>query len=172
MKSTNKKLKNNYAFIDSQNVNLATKDMGWKLNFFRFRKYLSDKYSVKKAYLFLGYIPQNQKMYTDLQNSGYILVFKPTLKLPDGKVKGNVDAELVLQAALDIPNYDSAIIVTGDGDFHCLIKHLDSIGKLERVIIPNSQKYSSLLREFNNKMTFLNGLQRKLEYKNKKSGIN
>jgi len=114
----------NYAFIDSQNLNLSIKDQGWKLDYKRFRKYLDDKYKVKKAFLFIGFIATQQTLYTALQQQGYILVFKPTLTLMDGKVKGNVDAELVLHAMIEWNNYDKAVLVTGDGDFHCLVEHL------------------------------------------------
>ncbi|OIO48551.1 MAG: hypothetical protein AUJ34_02920 [Parcubacteria group bacterium CG1_02_41_12] len=152
----------NYAFIDSQNLNLAIRDCGWRLDFFKFRKYLADRFDVVKAYIFIGIIPTNQLLYTYLQNSGYILVFKPTLLLPGGKVKGNVDAELVLHAMIEYDNYDEAVIVSGDGDFHCLIEHLKQDGKLNRLIIPNKYKYSSLLRLFADDITFLNNTREKL----------
>src|SRR3989339_864902 len=87
---------NNYAFIDSQNVNLAIRDSGWQLDFARFRKYLKDKFRITKAFLFIGFVAENESLYTSLQEAGYILVFKPTLLLPSGKAKGNVDAELVI----------------------------------------------------------------------------
>ena len=48
---------NNYAFIDSQNLNLAIREQGWELDFKRFRKYLEDKYGATKAFIFIGYIP-------------------------------------------------------------------------------------------------------------------
>lgn len=32
----------NYAFIDSQNLNLAIRTLGWKLDFARFRTYLAE----------------------------------------------------------------------------------------------------------------------------------
>ncbi len=156
---------NNYAFIDSQNLNLAIRAQGWKLDYRRFRVYLKDKYHVVKAFLFIGYLPTNQDLYTSLQNSGYILVFKPTLTLPDGKVKGNVDAELVLQAMVEMPNYDKAVVVTGDGDFHCLIKYLKRHDKLEKLLVPDERRYSSLLREFLPDINFMNGLLAKLEYR-------
>ena len=115
---------NNYAFIDSQNVNLAIRDQGWILDFRRFRKYLEDKYSITNAFIFIGYIDTNQNLYTSLQKDGYILIFKPTLNLPDGKAKGNVDAELVLHTMIEYSNYDKALIVSGDGDFYCLVDYL------------------------------------------------
>ena len=115
---------NNYAFIDSQNVNLAIRDQGWILDFRRFRKYLEDKYSITNTFIFIGYIDTNQNLYTSLQKDGYILIFKPTLNLPDGKAKGNVDAELVLHTMIEYSNYDKALIVSGDGDFYCLVDYL------------------------------------------------
>jgi uncharacterized LabA/DUF88 family protein len=156
---------NNYAFIDSQNLNLAIRDQRWELDFKRFRQYLKDAYDVTKAFIFIGFVPTNQSLYTALQQKGYILIFKPTLRLPNGKVKGNTDAELVLHAMLEYANYDKAVIATGDGDCYCLIKHLKKQGKLKKLIIPNQLKYSSLLREFAADMLFMNGLRGKLEYK-------
>ncbi len=161
----------NYAFIDSQNLNLAIRDQGWTLDFGRFRKYLFDKYGVIKAFLFIGYLPTNETLYTSLQQDGYILIFKPTLVLAGGKVKGNVDAELVLHAMIEYQNYQKAVIVSGDGDFHCLVKYLKNKGKLEKLIIPNRDKYSSLLREFlHGDAVFMNNLRDKLGLNNK-SGI-
>lgn len=156
---------NNYAFIDSQNLNLGIQELGWKLDFKKFRIYLKDKYKATKAYIFIGYIPQNQDLYTFLQKSGYILIFKPTLILPEGKPKGNVDAELVLHAMIEFPNFDKAVIVTSDGDFYCLVDYFIKKNKLLKLIIPNRYKYSSLLRKFMLNIVFMNNLQRKLEYK-------
>ncbi|MBN1869534.1 MAG: NYN domain-containing protein [Candidatus Omnitrophica bacterium] len=153
----------NYAFIDSQNVNLAIKEQGWKLDFGRFRKYLEDRFSIEKAFLFIGYVPTNQSLYTSLQKYGYILIFKPTLQLPDGRVKGNIDAELVLHAMIEFPNYHKAVLVTGDGDFHCLVDYLKRKDKLLRLLIPNRSKYSSLLKEFMPFINFMNDLRGKLE---------
>lgn len=156
---------NNYAFIDSQNLNLSIRDQDWKLDYKRFRKYLEDKYKVSKAFIFIGYIATNERLYTSLQEYGYILIFKPTLSLPDGRVKGNIDAELVLHTMVEYANYDKAVIVTGDGDFHCLIDYLKRQNKLERLIVPNRYKFSSLLRKFAPGMVYMNDLQEKLRYK-------
>lgn len=156
--------KKNYAFLDSQNLNLAVRDQGWRLDFKRFRKYLEDKYGVSKAFLFIGYVPTQQSLYTALQEYGYVLIFKPTLSLAGGKVKGNVDAELVLHSMIEYPNYGQAVIVTGDGDFYCLVEYLKKQGKLLRLIIPNKEKYSALLRKFAPEMAFISDWRGKLEY--------
>lgn len=163
-----RKRKNNYAFIDSQNLNLSIRDQGWIIDFRKLRKYLQDKYSIVKAFLFIGFVPQNQDLYTQLQKCGYILVFKPTLTLASGKVKGNVDAELVLHAMIEYKNYDKTLIVTGDGDFYCLVDYLEKKNKLLKLMIPNRNKFSSLYRKKMTHIVFMNNLRRKLEYRQKK----
>ena len=87
---------NNYAFIDGQNLYLAIDELGWKLDYKKFRVYLKEKYGVERAYMFMGFLPENQKLYNFLQEAGFVLVFKPIMKNQDGEVKGNVDSELVL----------------------------------------------------------------------------
>ena len=170
-----------YAFIDSQNLNLGTSKnlyrnkkliyRGWRLDFKKFRKYLSDKFRVKKAFLFIGYIKQNERMYKKLRSYGYDLVFKPTVKDNQGKPKGNVDAELVLySAAVEYKNYDKAVIVSGDGDFYCLHEFLVGKGKLLIIVIPNVKSESSLLKPFQKYKTFIIYDKNKLEFKPKKMG--
>jgi uncharacterized LabA/DUF88 family protein len=158
--------KKNYAFVDSQNLNLAIREQGWSLDFKRFRVYLADKYKIKKAFLFIGYLPKNQSLYNNLQEAGYIIVFKPTLIRKDGEIKGNVDAELVLHSMIEYKNYSKALIVTGDGDFYCLVDYLNKKDKLLKLLVPNVKKYSKLLKPFAaNKLDFMNNLRKKLEYK-------
>lgn len=155
-----------YAFIDSQNLNLGTsKDIcrhgkliyrGWKIDFRKFKKYLIDKFHVKKAFLFIGYIKQNEKLYKHLKLYGYELIFKSTVKDSQGKPKGNVDAELVLHAAaIEYQKYDKAVIVSGDGDFCCLLQYLNQNKKLLNIIIPNKFSESSLLKQFQKFKIFL-----------------
>lgn len=139
-----------YAFIDSQNLNLGVQSQGAKLDFSKFRQYLTQKYSVSKAFLFIGYMKEHKKLYAYLEKSGYICIYKKTLEYKEKKetiVKGNIDAELVLNAMIEFPNYDKAIIVSGDGDFYPLIDYLRLKNKLLKIITPN-KKYSSLLLKF------------------------
>ena len=154
-----------YAFIDSQNLNLGIRNQGWKLDFKRFYIYLDEKYKVNKAYLFIGYIKENQVLYDFLVKVGYKLIFKPTV-IHKGETKGNVDAELVLwSAAVEFNKYDKAIIVAGDGDYRCLIEYLIKKRKLARLLVPDRKKYSRLLFEFREYIDFLGGLKNKLEHK-------
>jgi len=160
----------NYAFIDSQNLNLGIQSLGWKLDYKRFRIYLKDKYKIEIAYLFIGYLPENQDLYDSLQKAGYVLKFKPVLPQKDGNHKGNVDADLVLQTMIDHyeKNFDKALIITSDGDFYSLVKFLYQRDRLLLVMSPYGLTCSTLLKKTaKEKLIFMNNLKDKLEYKKK-----
>lgn len=180
-----RKKPNTYAFIDSQNLNLGTQRMGWKVDWRKFRKFLAEKYGVTKAYMFIGYMSENEALYEYMHELGFLVVLKPTLDVSakptkeaetpakDSEekekpiVKGNVDAELVLYTMKEIPNYEKAIIVSGDGDFFSLAEYLDEQGKLAHIMTPNWQ-YSSLLKVFESKIIRLDQLRKQLAYHDRK----
>jgi uncharacterized LabA/DUF88 family protein len=184
-----KKEANNYAFIDSQNLNLGTQRMGWKLDWRKFRKMLRDKHDVTQAYMFIGYMSENESLYEYMHELGFLVVLKPTIDISpkqtadtdktgtaktkdtDEKekptIKGNVDAELVLYAMKELPNYDKAIIVSGDGDFFSLAEYLAEQGKLDHILTPNWQ-YSSLLKPFESRIIRLDQMRRQLAYHDRK----
>ncbi len=178
----------NYAFIDSQNLNLGTQKMGWKMDWRKFRQWLKDNYNVEKAFMFIGYMPDYEQLYDQMHSLGYLVVLKPTLEMfsreekTDGQPgsekeekkhvpKGNVDAELVLYAVKEMPNYHKALIVSGDGDFHGLIEYLDQQQKLMKVLAPNWQ-YSSLLKPFESYIVRLDQKRHELAYRDFKRNKN
>ena len=165
-----KKPQTNYAFIDGQNLHLSVEAMGWHLDWGKFRVYLSEKYGIGKAYYFIGYTPGNTDLYNSLQSYGYMLIFKPTSMHKDGRLKGNCDAELVLQAMIDLNEYQKAVIVTSDGDFACLVNYLRKQGKLQCVLTPSKSRCSHLLKKAAQKqIAFMDNLKGKLEYKKKRT---
>lgn len=156
-----------YAFIDSQNLNLGIKNQGWNLDFIKFRRYLADKYTISKAFLFLGYIKSNYKLYNFLVNAGYQLVFKQIVEIK-GRIKGNVDAELIVWTMESIyeNKCDKAVVVSGDGDFSILADFLLKKNKLKKFIVPNYKAMSILIKKVfikNKEMKLLDSLNDKKE---------
>ncbi len=163
-----KKLEIVYAFIDGQNLYSGIESQGWHLDYKKFRRYLSEKYGVQTAYLFIGYLAENKTLYESLQKNGYVLIFKPVIPDAEGKPKGNVDADLVLQTMIDLPNYKRAVLVTSDGDFYSLVNYLYKKNKLEKVLSPYTKTCSVLLRKTaKERILYMNNLKRKLGYKRK-----
>lgn len=183
-----------FAFIDSQNLNVSVQKFGWKIDWQKLRKWLADRYGVTKAYMFIGYIPENESLYEQMHEAGYAVVLKPTFDMtrprpelaseesvepgketsssgyarpekPEEKkpVKGNIDAELVLWAMKEMSNYDKAIIVSGDGDFYCLVEYLEEKKRLLKLLTPTSH-YSSLYNRYDEYVERLDNSKRELRY--------
>ena len=151
----------NYALIDGNTLHLGIKQLNWKVDYKKFRVYLRDKYSVVKAYYFIGYIGENERLYNYLISSGYTMVYKPVVQDATGVLKGNCDAELVLQAMIDLNNYDQAVIVSSDGDFTCLADYLQQSKKLRAVMAPHQDTTSVLLKKKIRSMVFMDHLKNK-----------
>lgn len=173
-----------YAFIDSQNLNVGVKKLGWKMDWSKLLAFLQNKYGVTKAFMFIGYVPEFEDMYVKLHETGYSVVLKPTYDMTrprpeepeekpqtDGKeeeekrqTKGNIDADLVLWAMKEINSYDKAVIVSGDGDFYVLIEYLVEQKKLARLLTPN-RFYSGLFNKFDEYVERLDVHRKELAYR-------
>lgn len=168
------KTKGNFAFIDSQNLNLGVQKAGWKMDWKKFREYLRVHHDVRTAYLFIGYLQEHEAMYEQLHEAGYLIVLKPTVEMVIAKtddpktdkptVKGNIDAELVLYAMKELPNYKKAVIVSGDGDFYCLAEYLANKKRLLHIMTPNWM-YSSLLKPYEKYIVRIDKMRSELEHK-------
>lgn len=156
---------NNYIYIDGNNLYRGVKNSNWKINFLRFRKWLSDKYGITSAYYFIGLIPKEKDMYEALQKAGFTLMFKEVVYDVDGKAKGNCDADLVLQAARDVyeNSCDRLALITSDGDYASLVKFLQEKNKLKIILSPSIQeKCSILLKRTNAPITYLNDIRNRI----------
>ncbi len=153
----------NYAFIDGNNIYLGVKELGWELDYQRFRVYLKDKYNVDKAFYFIGFIEGNKDLYKYLERCGYLLIYKQAIKDGKGSFKGNCDVELVLHAMIEYHNYDQAVVVTSDGDFTCLLSYLRKNNKLKTVLAPEKEKCSILIKkEVPDSIAFIENLRSKI----------
>lgn len=153
-------------YIDGANLHRASIELGYAIEYKKFRGWLRQKYKTENVYLFIGFLPNKINLYRHLQQSVFMLVFKQTV-LADGTVKGNCDAELVLQATSDFyeNRYDKCIVLTGDGDFGCLVEFLAARDAIDTVIAPSKRKCSFLLRNKNTNLLFLDDLYHKFSQK-------
>jgi uncharacterized LabA/DUF88 family protein len=163
MMKKNKK-ENNYAFIDGQNLYLGVRSLGWELDYKRLRVYLKDKYDIQRAFLFIGYLNKEEKLYAYLRDCGFELIFKEVAKDSDGKPKGNVDVDLTLHILLKEKEYEKAVLITSDGDFAPLVEYLFSLNKLRVVLSPEHELCSWLLRKYaKSKIDYLDKAKKKLK---------
>lgn len=145
-------------YIDGANLHKASEELGFDIDYKKFKRWLDQKYKPTHIYIFLGLVPKYVKLYQFLQECGYIIIFKETTVNSVGETKGNCDAEMVLKVVSDYyeKRFSKAIILSGDGDFACVVAFL-----LEKKInifsiVPNIKKCSILLRRIQTKLTSLN----------------
>jgi uncharacterized LabA/DUF88 family protein len=144
-------------YIDGANLYKGMKARSNELDYVKFHRYLIDKYRPEAIYMFLGFVADHQYLYDFLKKCGYSLIFKETLQSKDGETKGNCDAELVVQSLEDHyeASYEQAILVSGDGDFSCLINFWKKKNVRPRVLAPIKKYCSYLLRKQNISITYL-----------------
>jgi hypothetical protein len=137
---------NNWAFIDMQNLHLCSKERGLKINWKKFRQYLSNTYQVSKAVIFMGYIKEMTFLYRRLQQAGFTLEFRPVRRLKDGTIDGgNVDADLASYVMDYKSEYSKAVIIADDADYCRTIQSLNRQHKLKLIISSHIMKNTSEL---------------------------
>ena len=168
----------NEAFIDGQNLYYSTthSDVAWKTDNFRFREYLRRKFNIERAYYFLGcFDDELQPMYDNLQEAGYILVFRKHLNVALSHKKGNVDTDIVFYIMHKLykhENIDKIYLVSGDGDYYRLVRFLRDEGKLGKIMFPVRDYASSLYRRIEQKYRMYlddTDVKRKIAYTGKKT---
>ncbi len=159
--------KNCTAYIDASNLKFGIEQSEWKLDYKSFRSWLRDKFNVSRAILFMGLIPDYADLYNHLQSIGYNISFKPTVISKEGRTKGNIDGELILAMARDFyeNKLENAVLVSGDGDYHCIVEFLKEKHIPITIVSPNRKYLSLLLRKTNVPIVILDQFIEKLRQK-------
>ncbi len=147
----------NIAFIDGQNLYLGTRENGWDIDLPKFKIYLQNRYSIKEAYYFIGYLQEeNNELYKEIQRAGFIVVFKDHNEYAISRKKGNVDTDIVFEIMKNLVenvDFDKIVLVSGDGDYKKLVDYLIGKDKFKRILFPSGNNASSLYNKLNNKFT-------------------
>ena len=135
-------------YIDSQNIHASTQELWWIVDWGKFHIYMQQKYNIDECKIFFWYIQKYDTFYEKLRNIGYTVIFKKVLILPNWETKWNVDIDIAIHAILDIfeNNLWAWFLVTWDWDYNTLVDTLKQKQLLGKVIIPNKEKSSKLLR--------------------------
>ena len=151
-------------YIDLANFIIESKKNNLKINFKKFFIYLQNKFKPDNIYLFTGYIKENENIYNENKNIGYKYIFKDIiLNKDENKIKANCDVDISVKGVRDLFESDlkESILISSDGDFLGLINFWKE-KKVEIMIISpaNPNKCSYLLKKDNNKIIFLNQINK------------
>jgi uncharacterized LabA/DUF88 family protein len=140
--------KNVAVFVDVANIFYAAKAAGVDIDYVTMLKSATAGRDLVRAYAYTGLDPdnENQRNFHDfLRRHGYKVVSKDIRKYGDGKVKANLDIELVVDMMKTARNLDVAIVVSGDGDFAPAIRAVQEMGVRCEVISFRGNTSSDLI---------------------------
>ena len=148
---------NNIAYIDGQNLIYGTTHSThpWTVDLKRFRTYLHDKYRVDYAYYFIGaYDDKHKSLYSSIQDSGFILVFREHSDQATSKKKGNVDTDIVfmiMRELIENNSFNKILLISGDGDYWKMVDYLIKKDRFEKLLAPTQNGLSSLYKRISDK---------------------
>jgi len=140
--------KNVAVFVDVANIFYAAKAAGVDIDYVTLLKSATAGRDLVRAYAYTGLDPDNENQrnfHEFLRRHGYKVVSKDIRKYGDGKVKANLDIELVVDMMKTARNLDIAIVVSGDGDFAPAIRAVQEMGVRCEVISFRGNTSSDLM---------------------------
>jgi uncharacterized LabA/DUF88 family protein len=140
--------KNVAVFVDVANIFYAAKAAGVDIDYVTLLKASSAGRDLVRAYAYTGLDPDNENQrnfHEFLRRHGYKVVSKDIRKYGDGKVKANLDIELVVDMMKTARNLDIAIVVSGDGDFAPAIRAVQEMGVRVEVVSFRGNTSSDLI---------------------------
>jgi uncharacterized LabA/DUF88 family protein len=140
--------KNVAVFVDVANIFYAAKAAGVDIDYVTLLKASTAGRDLVRAYAYTGLDPDNENQrnfHEFLRRSNYKVVSKDIRKYGDGKVKANLDIELVVDMMKTARNLDIAIVVSGDGDFAPAIRAVQEQGVRVEVISFRGNTSSDLI---------------------------
>ena len=140
--------KNVAVFVDVANIFYAAKAAGVDIDYVLLLKAATAGRDLVRAYAYTGLDPDNENQrnfHSFLARNDFKVVSKDIRKYGDGKVKANLDIELVVDMMKTSRNLDVAVVVSGDGDFAPAIRAVQEIGVRVEVISFRGNTSSDLM---------------------------
>ena len=165
-------------YIDGSNTFHAQKKLGWLIDWYKAKNYLSVSRDIIDWKYYIGVKDGDQEMASFLRylnKVGISVVTKPLKKIylnkddpqfeyaKDGRVyKANFDVEMTADMLLETDKITEIIIFSGDSDFVYLVRKLKNLGK--NVTIYSSRKTISWeLKLESAKVVFIEDLEKEFK---------
>lgn len=106
-------------FIDGSNLFYAALQLGVEIDYTKLLYRLTAGARLLRAFFYTGVDRTNEKQQGFLlwmRRNGYRVISKDLVQLPDGSKKANLDVEIAVDLMALVGSYDTAVLVSGDGD--------------------------------------------------------
>jgi uncharacterized LabA/DUF88 family protein len=106
-------------FIDGSNLFYAALQLGIEIDYTKLLCRLTGGSRLLRSFFYTGVDRTNEKQQGFLlwmRRNGYRVISKDLVQLPDGSKKANLDVEIAVDMMSLVGSYDTAVLVSGDGD--------------------------------------------------------
>ncbi|APB33003.1 hypothetical protein GlitD10_0689 [Gloeomargarita lithophora Alchichica-D10] len=135
-------------FIDGSNLFYAALQLSIEIDYTKLLCYLTAGSRLLRAFFYTGVDPTNEKQQGFLlwmRRNGYRVVYKELVQLPDGSKKANLDVEIAVDMLALVGSYDTAILVSGDGDLAYAVDAVSYRGVRVEVVSLRSMTSDNLI---------------------------
>ncbi|MDJ0843424.1 LabA-like NYN domain-containing protein [Crocosphaera sp.] len=135
-------------FIDGSNLFYAALQLGIEIDYTKLLYRLTEGSRLLRAFFYTGVDRTNEKQQGFLlwmRRNGYRVIAKDLVQLPDGSKKANLDVEIAVDLMALVGSYDTAIIVSGDGDLAYAADSVSYRGARIEVVSLRSMTSDSLI---------------------------
>jgi len=111
-------------FIDGANLFYAIQELRIRIDYTKLLALLVGKDTLFRAVYYTGAEAADEKQrgfFLWLRHHGFRVVSKPVLQRPDGSKKANLDVEMAMDIVSLAGQYDTVVLVGGDGDLACAL---------------------------------------------------
>ncbi len=154
-------------FVDASNIFYAASKLNIRIDYGKLKQYIQADHDLVGAYFYTGVDLSKAKERSFLQQveqAGYHVIGKKLIRRSDGSKKANVDVEIALDMYSKAirGHYDTAILVSGDGDFAYAIHAIQKEG-IRVEVIALSEMASRSLTNAADRFTDLGAIKHKIQ---------
>jgi uncharacterized LabA/DUF88 family protein len=135
-------------FIDGSNLFYAASDLEIEIDYIKLINYLVDNACLVHVLFYTGNDPANEKQCKFLKwmsCSGFRVIAKALTQAPNDVKKANLDVEIAVDMMMLARHCDTAVLVSGDGDFAYVVAAIAHQGVRVEVVALRSMTSSALI---------------------------
>lgn len=135
-------------FIDGSNLFYAALQLGVEIDYTKLLCRLTAGSRLLRAFFYTGVDRTNEKQQGFLlwmRRNGYRVIAKDLVQLPDGSKKANLDVEIAVDMMALVGSYDTAVLVSGDGDLAYAVNAVSYRGARVEVVSLRTMTSDSLI---------------------------
>jgi uncharacterized LabA/DUF88 family protein len=135
-------------FVDGSNLFYAALQLNIEIDYTKLLARLTGGSRLLRAFFYTGVDRTNEKQQGFLlwmRRNGYRVIAKDLIQLPDGSKKANLDVEIAVDMMALVGSYDTAVLVSGDGDLAYAVNAVSYRGVRVEVVSLRSMTSDSLI---------------------------